>query len=98
MDNICNLYYLEELNLTNNKELDVWSFDKLYRQYRFSTKLRRLNVSGCSNFCERSLEMVHRMPSLEEIIITDTGASKYKFLELITLLLHDIQPKLRIVV
>ena len=97
LDNLCNLYYLEELNLTNNPALDVWSADKLCRQYRFSTKLSRLNVSKCSRFCERSLEQVYRIPSLQEITITDTPAAKYQFLELVILLLQEANPKLRVI-
>ena len=98
VDNICNLYYLEDLNLTNNPELDVWAFDKLCRQYRFSTKLQRLNVSKCAKFCERSLESLHRIPSLEQVIITDTPAAHYKFLDLLIILLQDVNPKLRVVI
>lgn len=98
LDNLSNLYYLEELNLTNNNALDVFAFDKLCRQYRFSTKLRSLNVSRCANFCKRSLEIIHRIPSLEEVIITETPAAEYKFLQLVVMLVHDINPKLKIII
>lgn len=98
LDNICNLYYLEDLNLTNNNELDVWAFDKIGRQYRFTTKLKSLNVSRCERFCERSLEQLYRIPSLEQVVITDTPAARYKFLELVLILLQDINPKLRVII
>jgi hypothetical protein len=98
LDNISNLYYLEDLNLTNNNELDVWAFDKLCREYRFSTKLRSINVSRCANFCERSLETLYRIPSLEQVIITETPAVKFEFLELVIMMLQDIRPKLRVII
>lgn len=84
--------------MTNNNQLDVFAFDKLCRQYRFSTKLRSLNVSRCAAFCERSLEIIHRIPSLEEVTITGTPAVEYKFLELVIILVQEINPKLKIII
>jgi len=98
LDNVINLYHLEDLNLTNNKNLNVWGFDKLCRQYRFSTKLTRLNVSHCTRFCEYSLMATHRIPSLRELIITGTKAADYRFLELTVHLLKDIRPNLKVIV
>lgn len=96
--NLCNLYNLIDLNLTNNLDLDVFAFDKLYRQFRFSTCLKSLNVTNCVNFCENSLASIHQIPSLEEVIITGTKAASYKFTNLIILMLHDVNPQLKIII
>ena len=95
--NMSNLYNLTDLNLSNNRGLDVFAFDQLYRQFRFSACLRNLNLTGCSRFCENSLAAIHRLPSLEEVIITGTQAAEYKFLELIVIMLHDINPRLKVI-
>lgn len=98
MDNLVNLFHLTDLNLTNSTELDVWAFDKLFRMYRFSTKLTRLNVTNCSRFCENSLMSCHRIPSLQEVIITGTRASEYGHLKLLVHELQDIRPNMRVIV
>lgn len=95
--NMSNLYNLTDLNLSNNHGLDVFAFDKLYRQFRFSSCLKHLNLTGCSRFCENSLTAIHRLPSLEEVIITKTQAAEFKFLELILIMLHDLNPRLKVI-
>lgn len=94
---MCNLHQMVELDLTNNTKLDVWAFDKLYRQYRYSSKLERILVRNCTKFCERSLEAAYRIPSLREIVITNTAASSYQFLDLVLMLLNDVKPDLKVV-
>lgn len=98
LDNIVNLYHLEDLNLTNCEFLDVWSFNKLCRMYRFSTKLTKLNVSNCKNFCEYSLMNLHQIPSLKEVIITGSRAANYKHLKLVVLQLENIRPDMKVIV
>lgn len=98
IDNICNLHQMVELDLTNNTKLDVWAFDKLYRQYRYSSKLERILVRNCVKFCERSLAAAYRIPSLKEIVITNTAASSYQFLDLTLELLKDVKPDLKVII
>lgn len=98
LDNMVQLFHLTDLNLTKSHHIDVFGFDKIFRMYRFSTKLHRLNVSHCENFCERSLACCHRIPSLREVIITGTRAAEYKHIKLLVLQLQNIRPNLRVIV
>jgi len=98
LDNMVNLFHLEELNLSSTPYIDVWATNKLCRMYRFSTKLAKVNVSNCVNFCENSLTNMHRIPSLKEIMITGTRAADYKFLNLIVLQLQQIRTDIKVIV
>jgi ornithine carbamoyltransferase len=92
-----NLKHLTELSLKNCTQLDDWAFDKLFRVFRNSSSLKKLDVSGCTQFSDRALGAVHRRTSLREVVIKDTAAAKYAFVELVEIMLQDIRPDIRVV-
>ncbi|KAI1285735.1 hypothetical protein HDE_11537 [Halotydeus destructor] len=96
LDNLVNLKYLENLDISHCWRLNDFSFDKLYRMFRNSKYLKTLNVTNCPGFSHRSLAAVHRVPSLRKVVITGTPASEYEFFDLVQVLVQDINPLLEL--
>jgi hypothetical protein len=97
LDNFLNLHHLDEFNLTGNKQLDDWACDKIARQFRFSTKLRTINLTGCSHVTDRGVTALLKIPSLTRLVVTDTAAAQYQFFDLFVTLFNDIRPNCEVV-
>ncbi|XP_074594087.1 distal membrane arm assembly component 2 [Brevipalpus obovatus] len=98
LDNLIKLKYLEFLDLSENPLLDDWAMDRLACHLRNSHNLRFLNLSGNLLITSRGIESLVRLPTLETLIITGTGAARSSFIELTLHLFEEINPNCKIVI
>lgn len=97
-DNFSLLDSLQELNLSKNKLLDDFVCDKIARLFRNSKNLSVLDLSDNPLITHRGIETLHRIRSLNKLIISGTKAAKYPFIDLLIILFNDVNPNCRIIV
>lgn len=97
LDNLILLHDLEELHLCNNPQLDDFACDKLARLFRNSQCLSYLDLSHIPSITHRGIEALHKIPSLQTLVIKGTKAAQYPFIELLILMFNEVNPRCKIV-
>lgn len=97
LDNFILLNELEELDLSGNFKLDDFSCDKLARLFRNSTALTYLNLSDIPLITNRGIEALYKIRSLKTLVIRETRAAKFPFIELLILMFNDVNPDCKII-
>lgn len=97
LDNLILLNDLEELNLEGNFKLDDWACDKLARLFRNSKTLSYLNLSDIPSLSHRGIEALHKIPSLQTLVIKNTKAAQFPFIELLIVMFNDVNPNCNII-
>jgi len=92
LQNLKNLHYLKELDLSYSEFIDEWCVDRLTGEYH--NTLEVLNISGCRKVDWNGLELLWRLANLKTLVIKDM--EHVKDLTLICLMLLDVLPKLKI--
>src|SRR6218665_3207733 len=95
LDNFILLPELEELHLCNNN-LDDFACDKIARIFRNCDRLEYLDLSD-NKISHRGVEGLYQIRSLKKLIIKNTKASQFEFIELLVSLFEDILPQCQIV-
>ena len=96
LDNFIQLNQLEEMHLAGNN-LDDFACDKLARLFRNSTTLSFLDISNMSAISHRGIEALHKIRSLQTLIIRGTRAAQYPFIELLILMFNEVNPQCNII-
>ena len=89
IDNFVGLDHLETLDLSGNPYLDDFACDQLSRQFRNSQTLNSINLSHNPLISVYGLEILLRIPSLQDIIARKTQASKFADIDLFALAAED---------
>jgi len=92
LQNLKNLHYLKELDLSYSEFIDEWCVDRITGEYH--NTLEVLNISGCRKVDWNGLELLWRLANLKTLVIKDM--EHVKDLTLICLMLLDVLPKLKI--
>ena len=92
LQNLRNLHYLKELDLSYCPHIDEWCMDRITGEFHHS--LEHLNISGCINVNWNGLEVVWRCSKLKVLVIKDMD--HIQDLPLICLMLLDVIPGLKI--
>ena len=92
LQNLRNLMYIKELDLSYSAMVDAWCLDRLTGEYQDS--LEYLDISGCKALNWNGLECVWRLKKLKVLVLQDM--EHIKDLNLLCLMLLDIIPDLQI--
>lgn len=97
LDNFILLHELEELHFVGNHKFDDFCCDKLARLFRNSKCLSYLDLSKIPDITHRGIEALYKIPSLRTLIIKDTKAASFPFIELSIHLFNEINPHCKII-